>query len=97
MFLPSAVCSVPLIFFNWRLIFCQVFSSRSWATVRVMSADQRASLKRIVNDDAHTKLSFKECEGIAKDLNLTLEQVCFASDCELCYSFYCDALSSLFG
>lgn len=41
-----------------------------------MSVDQRASLKRIVNDDAHTKLSFKECEGIAKDLNLTLEQVC---------------------
>lgn len=42
-----------------------------------MTAEQRAELlKRIVNEDSNKKLSFKECEKIAKDLNLTLEQVC---------------------
>lgn len=41
-----------------------------------MTADQRAELlKRVVNDDSNKKLSFKECEKIAEDLNLTLEQV----------------------
>ncbi|XAR49896.1 hypothetical protein NMG60_11004070 [Bertholletia excelsa] len=54
----------------------EVFLSRSWASVRVMTADQHAELlKRIVNDDPLKKLSFEECEEIAKDLNLTLEQV----------------------
>ncbi|XP_057504442.1 uncharacterized protein LOC130787950 isoform X1 [Actinidia eriantha] len=54
----------------------EVFLSRTWASVRVMTADQRAELlKRVVNDDPNKKLSFKECEKIAKDLNLTLEQV----------------------
>ncbi|KAK2965595.1 hypothetical protein RJ640_008436, partial [Escallonia rubra] len=53
-----------------------IFLFRSWASVRVMTADQRAELlKRVVDDDAGKKLSFKECEKIAKDLNLTLEQV----------------------
>lgn len=41
-----------------------------------MTADQRAQLvKRIVKDSVRDKLPFKECEKIAKDLNLTLEQV----------------------
>ncbi|THG08515.1 hypothetical protein TEA_002148 [Camellia sinensis var. sinensis] len=54
----------------------EVFFFRSWASVRVMTADQRAELlKRVVNDDPNKKLSFKECEKIANDLNLTLEQV----------------------
>ncbi|CAK9179892.1 unnamed protein product [Ilex paraguariensis] len=54
----------------------EVFLFRSWASVRVMTADQRAELlKCIVNDGPNKKLSFKECEKIAKDLNLTLEQV----------------------
>ncbi|XP_059645446.1 uncharacterized protein LOC132287005 isoform X2 [Cornus florida] len=54
----------------------EVFLFKSWASARVMTADQRAKLlKRIVNDDPTKKLSFKECEKIAKDLNLTLEQV----------------------
>ncbi|KAA8541644.1 hypothetical protein F0562_022796 [Nyssa sinensis] len=54
----------------------EVFLFRSWASVRVMTADQRAELlKCIVNDDPNKKLSFKDCEKIAKDLNLTLEQV----------------------
>ncbi|XP_057977726.1 uncharacterized protein LOC131164495 isoform X2 [Malania oleifera] len=60
----------------------EVFFHRSWASVRVMSADQRGELlKRIVNDDPDKKLSFLECQKIAKDLNLTLEQVlCFYHD-----------------
>ncbi|XP_043719454.1 uncharacterized protein LOC122667263 [Telopea speciosissima] len=54
----------------------EVFHLRSWASVRVMTADQRAQLlKRVVNDDPNKKLSFKECEKIARDLNLTFEQV----------------------
>ncbi|KAK6264270.1 hypothetical protein SCA6_019704 [Theobroma cacao] len=54
----------------------EVFLNRSWASVRVMTADQRAQLlKRILKDNINEKLSFKDCEKIAKDLNLTLEQV----------------------
>ena len=41
-----------------------------------MTADQRAGLlKRIVMENPDKKLSFKDCEKIAKDLSLTLEQV----------------------
>lgn len=47
-----------------------------------MTADQRAELlKRVINDGPQRKLSFKECEEIAKDLNLTLEQVLLCSLC----------------
>ncbi|XP_031385075.1 uncharacterized protein LOC116198940 isoform X1 [Punica granatum] len=54
----------------------EVFYFRSWASARVMTAEQRAELlKRVVKDSTSEKLSFKECEKIAKDLNLTLEQV----------------------
>ncbi|XP_021293853.1 uncharacterized protein LOC110423806 isoform X2 [Herrania umbratica] len=54
----------------------EVFLNRSWASVRVMTADQRAQLlKRILKDNINEKLSYKDCEKIAKDLNLTLEQV----------------------
>ncbi|KAL6996272.1 hypothetical protein U1Q18_006407 [Sarracenia purpurea var. burkii] len=54
----------------------EVFLARTWASIRVMTADQRAEiLKHVVNDDPNKKLSFKECEKVAKDLNLTLEQV----------------------
>ncbi|KAJ4824978.1 hypothetical protein Tsubulata_014352 [Turnera subulata] len=54
----------------------EVFHHRSWTSVRVMSADQRAELlKRVVKDDASKTLSYKDCDKIAKDLNLTLQQV----------------------
>ncbi|XP_044496277.1 uncharacterized protein LOC123218747 isoform X2 [Mangifera indica] len=54
----------------------EVFHYRSWASVRVMTADQRAELlKCMVKDNVNEKISYKECEKIAKDLNLTLEQV----------------------
>ncbi|XP_023734355.2 uncharacterized protein LOC111882227 [Lactuca sativa] len=54
----------------------EVFLSRSWAAVRVMTAHQRAELLKLVaNDDSNQKISYKKCEKIAEDLNLTLEQV----------------------
>lgn len=41
-----------------------------------MTAEQRAELlKCVVRDCTSEKLSFQECGKIAKDLNLTLEQV----------------------
>ena len=56
----------------------QVFLFRSWASVRVMTADQRDELlKRVMKDDQSGKLSFKDCGRIAKELNLSLEQVNF--------------------
>lgn len=43
-----------------------------------MTAHQRAELLKLVaNDDSNQKISYKKCEKIAEDLNLTLEQVCF--------------------
>ena len=59
-----------------HLFVLQVFLSRSWASLRVMTAGQRGELlRRIVMENPEKKLLFKECEKIAKDLNLTLEQV----------------------
>ncbi|ESQ28334.1 hypothetical protein EUTSA_v10017997mg [Eutrema salsugineum] len=53
----------------------EVFRFRSWASDRVMTAEQRAKLLQCIAVDEKGKLSFKECEKIAKELNLTLEQV----------------------
>ncbi|XP_039053662.1 uncharacterized protein LOC120195803 isoform X2 [Hibiscus syriacus] len=54
----------------------EVFLNRSWVSDRVMTAVQRAELlKRIVKDDLNEKLSYRDCEKIAKDLSLTLQQV----------------------
>ncbi|KAG7646645.1 B-block binding subunit of TFIIIC [Arabidopsis thaliana x Arabidopsis arenosa] len=53
----------------------EVFRFRSWASDRVMTTEQRAKLLKRIAIDEKEKLSFKECEKIAKDLNLTLEQV----------------------
>ncbi|XP_021750753.1 uncharacterized protein LOC110716442 isoform X1 [Chenopodium quinoa] len=57
---------------------CVVFEVclyRSWTTVRVMKAEQRAELLKRIKDQQSKKLSFQECREIAKDLNLSLEQV----------------------
>lgn len=40
-----------------------------------MTTEQRAKLLQRIAIDEKEKLSFKECEKIAKDLNLTVEQV----------------------
>ncbi|KAI3803697.1 hypothetical protein L1987_31857 [Smallanthus sonchifolius] len=54
----------------------EVFLSRSWASVRVMTAHQRAELfKLVANEDIDKKITYKKCEKIAEKLNLTLEQV----------------------
>lgn len=54
----------------------EVFLSRAWAAVRVMTAHQRAELSKLVaNDDSDKKISYKKCEKIAQNLSLTLEQV----------------------
>ncbi|KAL5697292.1 hypothetical protein ACHQM5_030844 [Ranunculus cassubicifolius] len=59
----------------------EVFLYRSWASVRVMTADQRAELlKRIVRDNPDKKISFSDCVKIANDLNLTIEQVLHISN-----------------
>ncbi|CAN8292862.1 unnamed protein product [Cochlearia groenlandica] len=53
----------------------EVFRLRSWASHDGMTAEQRAKLLQRITFDEREKLSFKECEKIAKELNLTLEQV----------------------
>ncbi|CAN0877955.1 SART-1 family protein DOT2, partial [Linum grandiflorum] len=54
----------------------EVFSQPAWKSARVMSAEKRTELlKRIANESANKKLSYKECEKIAMDLKLTLQQV----------------------
>ncbi|KAH7653358.1 B-block binding subunit of TFIIIC domain-containing protein [Dioscorea alata] len=54
----------------------EVFSSRSWASVRVMTVEQRVELfKCMAHDNPQKKIPFNECIKIAKELNLTLEQV----------------------
>ncbi|KAJ1411476.1 hypothetical protein SESBI_21175 [Sesbania bispinosa] len=54
----------------------EVYRFRSWASTRLMTAEQRAELlQRVTKDDLSEKISYRDCEKIAKDLNLTLEQV----------------------
>ncbi|XP_061338236.1 uncharacterized protein LOC133285090 isoform X2 [Gastrolobium bilobum] len=54
----------------------EVFRFRSWAHTCLMTAEQRAELlKRVTMDNDREKISYKDCEKIANDLNLTLEQV----------------------
>ncbi|XP_058097983.1 uncharacterized protein LOC131242975 isoform X6 [Magnolia sinica] len=57
----------------------EVFLCRSWASARVMAADQRAELlKRVANDVPDKKIPFKDCVKIAAELNLSLEQILLA-------------------
>ncbi|KAL9659757.1 hypothetical protein QQ045_024566 [Rhodiola kirilowii] len=54
----------------------ELFRFRSWASSQLITADKRAELlKRIATDDPNNKLSVKDCEKIAKDLDLTVQQV----------------------
>ncbi|CAO2814878.1 unnamed protein product [Amaranthus hypochondriacus] len=48
---------------------------RSWNTIRLMKAEQRAELLKRIKDQQGRRLGFQECGEIAKDLNLSLEQV----------------------
>ncbi|TKY51464.1 B-block binding subunit of TFIIIC [Spatholobus suberectus] len=54
----------------------ELFRFRSWASTRLMTAEQRAELlKHVTKDNLSEKISYRDSEKIAKDLNLTLEQV----------------------
>lgn len=54
----------------------QVFHPRSWTSFRVMTAEQRMELlSRVTNVDREKKISLKDCIRIARELDLTVEQV----------------------
>uniref|UniRef100_A0A0E0L5X7 Uncharacterized protein n=1 Tax=Oryza punctata TaxID=4537 RepID=A0A0E0L5X7_ORYPU len=58
-------CSVP-----------EVYHPRSWSSLRVMTTEQRLELQqRVMNVTEKGKLSYKDCRIIAKDLNLSVQQV----------------------
>ncbi|KAM0863831.1 hypothetical protein ACQ4PT_044327 [Festuca glaucescens] len=58
-------CSVP-----------EVSHPRSWSSRRVMTMEQRLELqKRIVNISEEGRIPFKDCLVIARELNLSVEQV----------------------
>ncbi|CAJ1966952.1 unnamed protein product [Sphenostylis stenocarpa] len=53
----------------------ELFRFRSWASTHVMTAKQRAELlKHVMKDNVSEKISYRDSEKIAKDLNLTMEQ-----------------------
>uniref|UniRef100_A0A0D9WKZ9 Uncharacterized protein n=1 Tax=Leersia perrieri TaxID=77586 RepID=A0A0D9WKZ9_9ORYZ len=58
----------------------EVSHPRSWSSVRVMTAEQRLELQQCLMNQSETgKLSYKVCRMIAKELNLSLQQVLCAS------------------
>ena len=58
--------------------FLQVSHPRSWSSRRVMTIEQRLELqKRIMNISEEGRIPFKDCLVIARELNLSVEQVCF--------------------
>lgn len=65
-----------------------------------MTAEQRAELlKHVAKHDLSEKISYKDCEKIAKDLNLTLEQVGFFKAVNLilfiCFGIHNVSIASL--
>lgn len=55
-----------------------------------MTAEQRVELLKRVSKDPNKKLSFSECDEIAKDLNLSLEQVAY-----VCMHFFVSCLLNI--
>nr|CAD1843635.1 unnamed protein product [Ananas comosus var. bracteatus] len=54
----------------------EVFHPRSWTSLRVMTAEQHMELlNRVTNVDREKKISLKDCIRIARELDLTVEQV----------------------
>lgn len=61
-----------------------------------MTAEQRAELlKQVTKDDLSEKISYRDCEKIAKDLNLTLEQVGLFHAVGLILLFICFGISNI--
>ncbi|KAK8454171.1 hypothetical protein SEVIR_5G408501v4 [Setaria viridis] len=67
---PSAFpgCCVP-----------EVSHPRSWSSLRIMTTKQRLELQRFMNESEMGELSYKVCHIIAKELNLSVQQVLCAS------------------
>ncbi|KAF0902551.1 hypothetical protein E2562_018050 [Oryza meyeriana var. granulata] len=62
----------------------EVSHPRSWSSVRVMTTEQHLELKqRLMNESKSGKLSYKVFRIIAKELNLSLQQVLCASSRQL--------------
>ncbi|KAK8468135.1 hypothetical protein PHAVU_007G234600 [Phaseolus vulgaris] len=61
----------------------ELFRYRSWASTHVMTAEQRAELlKHVMKNNLSDKISYRDFEKIAKDLNLTMEQVLSMYSCK---------------
>ncbi len=59
----------------------KLFGLRSWTSLRLMSLDQRIELmKRMEEGGIDRRITATECAAIAKNLNLSLEQVSFLAD-----------------
>ena len=55
----------------------KVSHPRSWSSLRVMTTEQRLELQqRIMSVTEKGKIPFKDCVRIARELNLSVEQVC---------------------
>ncbi|RCV28412.1 hypothetical protein SETIT_5G403200v2 [Setaria italica] len=63
---PSAFpgCCVP-----------EVSHPRSWSSLRIMTTKQHLELQRLMNESEMGELSYKVCHIIAKELNLSVQQV----------------------
>jgi len=63
------------------VLWVKLFGLRSWTSLRVMSLDQRIELmKRVEAGGIDRRITATECAAIAKNLNLSLEQVSFVAD-----------------
>jgi general transcription factor 3C polypeptide 1 len=55
----------------------QVSHPRSWSLLRIMTTKQHLELQqRLMNESEKGELSYKVCNIIAKELNLSVQQVC---------------------
>lgn len=50
-------------------------SKRAWASLWVMTADQRTELLKRLDNAGVEKISLEKCVQIARELDLTVEQV----------------------
>ncbi|XP_027908281.1 uncharacterized protein LOC114167388 isoform X2 [Vigna unguiculata] len=61
----------------------ELFRFRSWASAHVMTVEQRAELlKHVTKDNLSEKISLRDFEKSAKELNLTMDQVLSMYSCK---------------
>ena len=63
--------------FNVNNIY-KLFGARSWSSLRVMSMEQRRKLHERIGFHDNRRLPYEECVRIARELNLSLDQVKFS-------------------